>query len=77
MRRIDKEREKAFRILELFDLLTEVREMPISAILEQQEQIKEETDYNNWGSKTRVLVDVFYQMALKHAYGKVLSQHKA
>ncbi|MCI7304343.1 MAG: hypothetical protein SOR93_09620 [Clostridiales Family XIII bacterium] len=53
--------------------------MSVESIIFQREHVITEPFYQEGGARTRALVDVFYCMSLKHAYGKekALSQHKA
>lgn len=79
MRRIEKEHLKKLRTIGVEELLYEVREMSVDSILDQQEQVSAQSFYKEEGAKVQAYIDVFYWMALKHAYGKekALSQHEA
>lgn len=77
MRRIEKEYLKKFKMLDVEELLIEVREMPVTSILEQREQAKAQAFYRDGGRKVQVLINAFYFMALNHAQGieKALSHN--
>lgn len=70
MRRVEKEYIKLFKKLGLYKLYLEVREMPPTSILEQQEQVQEQEFFRNGGPKVQSLINVFYGLSLKNSYGK-------